>query len=90
MPSLITRTTNDITQLQMIVAMGLQMMIKSPVMAVWAVIKILGKSWELSAVTAGFVVAIVALILVVMTSVLPRFRLVQKLTDKINRVARET
>ena len=83
-PSLITRTTNDITQLQMIVAMGLQMMIKSPVMAVWAVIKILGKSWELSAVTAGFVVAIVALILVVMTSVLPRFRLVQKLTDKIN------
>lgn len=88
-PSLITRTTNDITQLQMIVAMGLQMMIKSPVMAVWAVIKILGKSWELSAVTAGFVVAIVALILVVMTSVLPRFRLVQKLTDKINRVARE-
>ena len=73
----------------MIVAMGLQMMIKSPVMAVWAVIKILGKSWELSAVTASFVVAIVALILVVMTSVLPRFRLVQKLTDKINRVARE-
>ncbi len=88
-PSLITRTTNDITQLQMIVAMGLQMMIKSPVMAVWAVIKILGKSWELSAVTAGFVVAIVALILVVMLSVLPRFRLVQQLTDKINRVARE-
>ena len=73
----------------MIVAMGLQMMIKSPVMAVWAVIKILGKSWELSAVTAGFVVAIVALILVVMLSVLPRFRLVQQLTDKINRVARE-
>lgn len=88
-PSLITRTTNDITQLQMIVAMGLQMMIKSPVMAVWAVIKILGKSWELSAVTAAFVVAIVALILVVMLSVLPRFRIVQKLTDKINRVARE-
>lgn len=88
-PSLITRTTNDITQLQMIVAMGLQMMIKSPVMAVWAVIKILGKSWELSAVTAGFVVLICALILVVMLSVLPRFRIVQKLTDKINRVARE-
>lgn len=88
-PSLITRTTNDITQLQMIVAMGLQMMIKSPVMAVWAVIKILGKSWELSAVTAGFVVLICALILLVMLSVLPRFRIVQKLTDKINRVARE-
>ena len=88
-PSLITRTTNDITQLQMIVAMGLQMIIKSPVMAVWAVIKILGKSWELSAVTAAFVVMICALILVVMFSVLPRFRIVQKLTDKINRVARE-
>ena len=52
-PSLITRTTNDITQIQMIVAMGLQMMIKAPIMAVWAVIKILGKSWELSAVTGG-------------------------------------
>ena len=88
-PSLITRTTNDITQIQMIVSMGLQMLIKAPIMAVWAIVKILGKSWELSAVTAGFVVAIVALILVVMTSVLPRFRLVQKLTDKINRVARE-
>ena len=59
-PSLITRTTNDITQIQMIVAMGLQMMIKAPIMAVWGVIKILGKSWELSVVTAGFVVAICA------------------------------
>ena len=58
-PSLITRTTNDITQIQMIVAMGLQMLMKAPIMAVWAVIKILGKSWELSAVTGGFVVAIV-------------------------------
>ena len=55
-PSLITRTTNDITQIQMIVSMGHQMIIKSPIMAVWAVIKILGKSWELSAVTAAFVV----------------------------------
>ena len=49
-PSLITRTTNDITQIQMIVAMGTQMLIKAPIMAVWALIKILGKSWELSAV----------------------------------------
>ena len=57
-PSLITRTTNDITQIQMIVAMGLQMMIKAPIMAIWAVIKILGKSWELSAVTAAFVVVL--------------------------------
>ena len=88
-PSLITRTTNDITQIQMIVAMGLQMLIKAPIMAVWAVIKILGKSWELSAVTAGFVVALCVMVFAIMSTCLPRFRLVQKLTDKINRVARE-
>lgn len=88
-PSLITRTTNDITQIQMIVSMGLQMIIKSPIMAVWAVIKILGKSWELSAVTAAFVVVICVFVLAVMTTCIPRFRIVQKLTDKINRVARE-
>lgn len=88
-PSLITRTTNDITQIQMIVSMGLQMIIKSPIMAVWAVIKILGKSWELSAVTAAFVVVICIFVLAVMATCIPRFRIVQKLTDKINRVARE-
>ena len=88
-PSLITRTTNDITQIQMIVAMGLQMLMKAPIMAVWAVIKILGKSWTLSAVTAGIVVALVALVLLSMSSCLPRFRRVQKKTDEINRVARE-
>lgn len=88
-PSLITRTTNDITQIQMIISMGLQMIIKSPIMAVWAVIKILGKSWELSAVTAAFVVVICVFVLVVMATCIPRFRIVQKLTDKINRVARE-
>ena len=88
-PSLITRTTNDITQIQMIVAMGTQMLIKAPIMAVWALIKILGKSWELSAVTAGFVVAICATIISIMSICLPRFRRVQRATDKINRVARE-
>ncbi len=88
-PSLITRTTNDITQIQMIVAMGLQMMIKAPIMAVWAVIKILGKSWELSAVMAAFVVVLCGTVLAIMASCLPRFRLVQKTTDQINRVARE-
>lgn len=88
-PSLITRTTNDITQIQMIVSMGLQMIIKSPIMAVWAVIKILGKSWELSAVTAAFVVVICVFVLAVMATCIPRFRIVQKLTDKINCVARE-
>ncbi len=88
-PSLITRTTNDITQIQMIIAMGLQMMIKAPLMAVWAIIKILGKSWELSAVTAAFVVVLFTTLLLIMGSCIPRFRLVQKMTDKINRVARE-
>lgn len=88
-PSLITRTTNDITQIQMIIAMGLQMIIKAPIMAVWAIIKILGKSWELSAVTAGFVVVLCTTILIIMGTCIPRFRLVQKMTDRINRVARE-
>ena len=88
-PSLITRTTNDNTQIQMIVAMGLQMMIKAPIMAVWAIIKILGKSWQLSAVTAAFVVVLIVSIFLIMSSCIPRFRLVQKMTDKINRVARE-
>lgn len=88
-PSLITRTTNDITQIQMIIAMGLQMLLKAPIMAVWAVIKILGKNWELSAVTAGFVVVLCTTVLIIMGTCIPRFRLVQRMTDKINRVARE-
>ena len=88
-PSLITRTTNDITQIQMIVAMGLQMMLKAPIMAIWAIVKILGKSWELSAVTAAFVVVICGSVIAIMASCLPRFRRVQKMTDQINRVARE-
>ena len=88
-PSLITRTTNDITQIQMVIAMGLQALIKSPIMAAWAVFKILGKSWELSAITAGFVVAICVSVTLIITTVVPRFRIVQRLTDKLNRVARE-
>ncbi len=88
-PSLITRTTNDITQVQMVIAMGLQNLIKAPVMAVWAIAKILGKSLELSAITAGFVVAICTSVFMIMTTVMPRFRIVQKIIDKINRIARE-
>ncbi len=88
-PSLINRTTNDITQIQMLVAMGLQIIIKSPIMAVWAIIKIIGKSWTLSAITAGFVVAIMSVMLLVIVLVLPRVKRVQKLTDNINRIARE-
>lgn len=88
-PSLITRTGNDVTQVQMVIGMGLQVMIKSPIMAVWAIIKILDKSWELSAVTAGFVLAICLSVGMIFTIVLPRIRIVQRLTDKINKVTRE-
>lgn len=88
-PSLITRTTNDVTQIQMVIAMGLQSLIKAPVMAVWAVIKILNKSWELSLITAGFVVAMCLSVILILTTVMPRFRIVQKLTDRLNKIARE-
>ena len=88
-PSLINRTTNDITQIQMLVAMGNQILIKAPVMAVWAIIKIVNKSWTLSAITAGFVAALLAMMVVVIVVVLPRVRRVQKLMDQINLVARE-
>ena len=88
-PSLINRTTNDITQVQMLTAMGLQILFKSPVMAVWAIVKIVGKSWTLSAITAGFVAALLVMMVVIIGVVVPRFRRVQKLTDRINLVARE-
>ncbi len=88
-PSLINRTTNDITQIQMLVSMGMQILVKSPIMAVWAIIKIVGKSWTLSAITAGFVVALLAMMAVIIRVVVPRFRRVQKLMDHINLVARE-
>lgn len=65
-------------------------MIKAPVMAVWAVIKIVNKSWTLSAITAGFVVALLALMLIVVLVILPRVKRVQKLTDNINLISRET
>ena len=88
-PSLINRTTNDITQIQMLVSMGLQILVKSPIMAVWAIIKIVDKSWTLSAITAGFVVALLVMMAVIIRVVVPRFRRVQKLMDHINLVARE-
>jgi len=88
-PSLINRTTNDITQVQMLVALGLQVLIKSPVTAIWAIIKIVSKSLVLSEITAGFVVSLMTLMIVIMVIVVPRFKRVQKLTDNINRIARE-
>lgn len=87
--SLITRTTNDITQIQMLIAIGLQVMIKAPIMAVWAVLKIVGKSLELSLVTALAVVLIMAVISILIALVIPKFRIVQKQIDDVNRVSRE-
>ncbi len=87
--SLITRTTNDITQIQMLISFGLQAMIKAPIMAVWAILKIVGKSWELSLVTAGAVVLILLVIGVIMALVLPKFKIVQRQIDDVNRVTRE-
>mgnify|MGYP002640492162 FL=1 len=88
-PSLITRTTNDVTQIQMLIAMGLQLLVKSPVMAVWAVIKIVGKSWELSLVTAAFIVVLLIIMTVIMVVLVPRFKRVQRQIDSINRITRE-
>lgn len=87
--SLITRTTNDITQIQILVALGLQVMIKAPIMAVWAILKIVGKNWQLSLVTAAAVVIIISVILILMRLVLPKFRIVQQQIDDVNRVTRE-
>lgn len=87
--SLITRTTNDITQIQMVVAMGLQVMIKAPIMAVWAILKIVGKSWQLSVVTASAVVLLITTIVVLLVILMPKFKIVQKQVDDLNRVTRE-
>lgn len=87
--SLITRTTNDITQIQMLIAMGLQLMIKAPITAVWAITKILNKSWQWSAITAVGIVILLGVIASIMAIVMPRFKIVQKLIDRINGVTRE-
>lgn len=88
-PSLIIRTTNDVNQIQMLISLGLQVLVRAPIMAVWAVIKITGKSWELSAVTGLVVVFLLTVMLTVLAILLPRFKRVQKLTDDLNRIARE-
>lgn len=87
--SLITRSTNDITQIQMFVAMGLELMIKAPVTGVWAVTKIAGKGMEWTIATAAAVVILLLIILVVIKFAIPKFRRIQGLTDNINRITRE-
>lgn len=87
--SLITRTTNDITQIEMLVAMGLQLLLKAPITAVWAITKILDKSWQWSAITAVAVAILLTTVGTLIAIVLPRFKVVQKLIDKINGITRE-
>ena len=87
--SLITRTTNDITQVEMLIGMGLQLLIKSPITAAWAIFKIHNKSWQWSAVTALSVVILLSVIISLVIIVVPKFKIVQKLTDRINDVTRE-
>lgn len=87
--SLITRTTNDITNIQMFISMGLQMLIKAPITAVWAILKILGKNYRWSIATGVAVVVMLSVICTLMLIVLPRFKIVQKLIDNINDKTRE-
>ena len=87
--SLITRTTNDITQARMVITMGANMLIRAPLSAAWAIAKIQGKSWEWSTATGVAVVILLATVITIMLIVIPRFKVIQKLTDKLNGVSRE-
>ena len=87
--SLITRTTNDVTNLEMLLSMGLQLLIKAPITAIWAIKKILGKNFTWSVVTGSAVLILIVMIVVLVILVLPKFKLVQKLIDRINGLTRE-
>lgn len=87
--SLITRSTNDITQVQMLIVMGLQMLIKAPIMAVWAICKISGKEWEWTFATGISVACLLTVVGICLVLTLPKFRRLQELTDSLNRVTRE-
>ena len=87
--SLITRTTNDVTQIEMLIAMGLQAMIKAPIMAIWAVSKIINRSMTLSSIVGAGVLILLLNIVMIMSIVAPRFKKIQKLTDKVNGLTRE-
>lgn len=87
--SLITRSTNDITQVQMLITMGLMLIIKAPIMAVWAITKIAGKGFEWSLTTGAAVVLLIIMIGIIMVFVMPKFKKMQTLTDNMNRVTRE-
>lgn len=88
--SLITRSTNDVRQVGMVVAFGLQVMIKAPILAVWAIVKILGKSWQWSVATLIAVVVLILMLIIVTLFVMPKFKKIQDQTDTLNRVTRES
>lgn len=87
--SLITRSTNDITQIQLLIATGLQVLVKAPILAVWAVLKIMGKSWQWTAATGFAVLFLIVMLAVIIIVALPKFKVIQSLTDNLNRVTRE-
>ena len=87
--SLITRSTNDITQIQMLIAMGLQAIVKAPILAVWAILKIMGKSWQWTAATGFAVLFLLIMLSILILVALPKFKIIQSLTDNLNRVTRE-
>jgi ATP-binding cassette, subfamily B, multidrug efflux pump len=87
--SLITRSTNDITQIQLLIATGLQVLVKAPILAVWAVLKIMGKSWQWTAATGFAVLFLIVMLSVIIIVALPKFKVIQTLTDNLNRVTRE-
>ncbi len=88
-PSLLTRSTNDITQIQQFVAMGMQVIIKAPITAIWAIFKIANKGWQWTTATGVAVLVLVAMLTVILTLVQPRFKIVQGLTDRLNAVIRD-
>ena len=87
--SLITRSTNDINQIQTFIVMGLQALIKAPILAVWAILKIVGRNWQLSLTVAGAVVVLILIVGTCIVLALPKFTKLQQLTDNLNRVSRE-
>lgn len=87
--SLITRSTNDITQIQLLIVMGFQAIVKAPILATWAIFKIMGKSWQWTAATGTAVLIIIVMLCIIIFIALPKFRRIQSLTDNLNRVTRE-
>ena len=87
--SLITRSTNDVTQIQMFIVLGLQMLIRAPIMAVWAVFKIVGQAWQWTLATGITIVLVLAAVIIILQFAVPKFKIMQKLTDRLNTVTRE-